>query len=79
MKLLELEDHFDKYRISDALMIIYKLVWDDLCSWYLEIVKPGFEKPIDRTTYNQTISFFKKCMTIMHPLCLLLLKKFGRK
>jgi len=67
MKLLELEDHFDKYRISDALMIIYKLVWDDLCSWYLEIVKPGFEKPIDRTTYNQTISFFKKCMTVMHP------------
>ena len=67
LKLLELEDHFDKYRISDALMIIYKLVWDDLCSWYLEIVKPGFEKPIDRTTYNQTISFFKKCITIMHP------------
>ena len=67
LKLLELEDHFDKYRISDALMIIYKLVWDDLCSWYLEIVKQGFEKPIDRTTYNQTISFFKKCMTVMHP------------
>jgi valyl-tRNA synthetase len=67
LKLIELEDHFDKYRISDALMTIYKLVWDDLCSWYLEIVKPGFEKPIDRTTYNQTISFFKKCMTVMHP------------
>ena len=67
LKLIEIEDHFDKYRISDALMTIYKLVWDDLCSWYLEIVKPGFEKPIDRTTYNQTISFFKKCITIMHP------------
>ena len=67
LKLTEIEDHFDKYRISDALMTIYKLVWDDLCSWYLEIVKPGFEKPIDRTTYNQTISFFKKCMTVMHP------------
>lgn len=67
LKLIELEDHFDKYRISDALMTIYKLVWDDLCSWYLEIVKPGFEKPIDRTTYNQTISFFKKCITVMHP------------
>jgi valyl-tRNA synthetase len=67
LKLIEIEDHFDKYRISDALMTIYKLVWDDLCSWYLEIVKPGFEKPIDRTTYNQTISFFKKCMTVMHP------------
>ena len=48
-------------------MTIYKLVWDDLCSWYLEIVKPGFEKPIDRTTYDQTIIFFKKCLTIMHP------------
>lgn len=67
LKLIEIEDHFDKYRISDALMTIYKLVWDDLCSWYLEIVKPGFEKPIDRTTYNQTIIFFKKCLTIMHP------------
>ena len=67
LKLIEIEDHFDKYRISDALMTIYKLVWDDLCSWYLEIVKPGFEQPIDRITYNQTISFFKKCITIMHP------------
>ena len=67
LKLIEIEDHFDKYRISDALMTIYKLVWDDLCSWYLEIVKPGFEKPIDRTTYAQTIIFFKKCLTIMHP------------
>ena len=67
LKLIEIEDHFDKYRISDALMTIYKLVWDDLCSWYLEIVKPGFEKPIDRTTYDQTIIFFKKCLTIMHP------------
>ena len=67
LKLIEIEDHFDKYRISDALMTIYKLVWDDLCSWYLEIVKPGFVKPIDRTTYAQTIIFFKKCLTIMHP------------
>ena len=67
LKLIEIEDHFDKYRISDALMTIYKLVWDDLCSWYLEIVKPGFEQPIDRITYNQTIRFFKKCITIMHP------------
>lgn len=67
LKLIEIEDHFDKYRISDALMTIYKLVWDDLCSWYLEIVKPGFEKSIDRTTYDQTIIFFKKCLTIMHP------------
>ena len=67
LKLIEIEDHFDKYRISDALMTIYKLVWDDLCSWYLELVKPGFEKSIDRTTYIETINFFKKCLSIMHP------------
>jgi valyl-tRNA synthetase len=67
LKIIEIEDHFDKYRISDALMTIYKLVWDDLCSWYLELVKPGFEKSIDRTTYIETINFFKKCLSIMHP------------
>ena len=67
LKLIEIEDHFDKYRISDALMTIYKLVWDDLCSWYLELVKPGFEKSIDRKTYSETINFFKKCLSIMHP------------
>ena len=67
LKLIEIEDHFDKYRISDALMTIYKLVWDDLCSWYLELVKPGFKKSIDRTTYIETINFFKKCLSIMHP------------
>ncbi|MDA7779270.1 valine--tRNA ligase [Flavobacteriaceae bacterium] len=67
LKLIEIEDHFDKYRISDALMTIYKLVWDDLCSWYLELVKPGFEKSIDRKTYSETINLFKKCLSIMHP------------
>ena len=45
LRLNEIEDHFIKYRISDALMCIYKLVWDDFCSWYLELVKPGFENP----------------------------------
>ncbi len=65
--LKEIEDHFNKYRISDALMSIYKLVWDDFCSWYLEIVKPGFEQPLDFNTYKSSLEFFKKCLTIMHP------------
>ena len=65
--LKEIEDHFNKYRISDALMSIYKLVWDDFCSWYLEIVKPGFEQPVDFNTHKSSLEFFKKCLTIMHP------------
>ena len=65
--LKEIEDHFNKYRISDALMSIYKLVWDDFCSWYLEIVKPGFEQPLDFNTHKSSLEFFKKCLTIMHP------------
>ena len=65
--LKEIEDHFNKYRISDALMSIYKLVWDDFCSWYLEIVKPGFEQPLDFSTHKSSLEFFKKCLTIMHP------------
>ena len=65
--LKEIEDHFNKYRISDALMSIYKLVWDDFCSWYLEIVKPGFGQPLDFNTHKSSLEFFKKCLTIMHP------------
>ena len=67
LRLNEIEDHFIKYRISDALMCIYKLVWDDFCSWYLELVKPGFEKPMSIETYEKSIYLFKKCLTIMHP------------
>ena len=67
LRLNEIEDHFIKYRISDALMCIYKLVWDDFCSWYLELVKPGFEKPMSIKTYEKSIYLFKKCLTIMHP------------
>ena len=65
--LAELEDHFSKYRISDALMVIYKLVWSDFCSWYLEAVKPDFEQPIDSLTYSKTIEIFEKLMRIAHP------------
>ncbi len=63
----ELEDHFSKFRLSDALMSVYKLIWDDFCSWYLEIIKPDFEQPIDKATYDTTIAFFEKLMKVVHP------------
>jgi valyl-tRNA synthetase len=65
--LIELEDHFSKFRISDALMTVYKLTWDDFCAWYLEIIKPEFGKPIDATTYNRTITFFESLLKMLHP------------
>jgi valyl-tRNA synthetase len=65
--LAELEDNFSKFRISDALHTIYKLIWDDFCSWYLEIIKPEFGKPIDQETYNKTIQFFETWLKALHP------------
>jgi valyl-tRNA synthetase len=65
--LIELEDHFAKFRISDALMTTYKLVWDDFCAWYLEIIKPEFTKPIDAATYHKTIGFFESLLKMLHP------------
>ncbi|RDY58126.1 valine--tRNA ligase [Flagellimonas nanhaiensis] len=65
--LKEIEDHFSKYRISDALMAIYKMVWDDFCSWLLEIVKPAYQQPIDQTTYNAVIRLFEENLKLMHP------------
>ena len=65
--LAEIEDHFSKFRISDALMSTYKLVWDDFCSWYLEMIKPEYQKPIDLETYEKTIGFFESIMKILHP------------
>lgn len=65
--LKELNEHFTKFRMSDALMTIYKLIWDDFCSWYLEMVKPEFGKPIDQATYNSTISFFETLLKALHP------------
>jgi len=65
--LAEIEDHFNKYRLSDALMRAYKLVWDDFCSWYLEMIKPGYQQPIDAVTYAATIGYFDQLMKIMHP------------
>jgi valyl-tRNA synthetase len=65
--LLEIEDHFSKFRISDALHSTYKLIWDDFCSWYLEMIKPEFGKPIDKVTYDKTISLFETLLKILHP------------
>ena len=65
--LQETNDNLDKYRLSDALMGIYKLVWDDFCSWYLEMVKAPMNQPIDAVTYNATVEFFENLMKILHP------------
>ncbi|MGI6291929.1 MAG: valine--tRNA ligase [Bacteroidales bacterium] len=62
-----IEDDFSKYRLSEALMNIYKCIWDDFCSTYLEIVKPAYQQPIDRTTYQVTIDLFAKLMQVLHP------------
>lgn len=65
--LAETNDDFSKYRISDALMKIYKLVWDDFCSWLLEMVKPAFGEPIDRQTYEEIIQIFEDNLKLLHP------------
>ncbi|HRY99878.1 MAG TPA: class I tRNA ligase family protein, partial [Bacteroidales bacterium] len=62
-----IEDQYDKYRISDALMGLYKLIWDDFCSWYLEMVKPPFGEPIDAQTLASTKAFFGQLMLLLHP------------
>ncbi len=71
--LIEIEDLFSKFRISDALQSVYKLIWDDFCSQYLELIKPPFDpatgssQPIDRVTYEATINFFERLMGLAHP------------
>ena len=65
--LAEIEDHFSKYRISDALMAIYKLVWDDYSSWLLEIIKPAYQQPIDRITFDAVIHIFEENLKLLHP------------
>ncbi len=65
--LMEIEDHFDKYRISDALMSTYKLIWDDYCSWFLEIVKPQYGEPIDAITFRAVISVLEDNLKLLHP------------
>ncbi|MGF7080013.1 valine--tRNA ligase [Mucilaginibacter sp. UYCu711] len=65
--LIEIADDFSQYRLSEALMATYKLVWDDFCSWYLEMIKPVYLQPIDRETYTKTIAFFENILKILHP------------
>ena len=62
-----IEDHFSKYRISDALMETYKLIWNDFCSWLLEMVKPAYGTPIDEDTYNAVINILENNLKILHP------------
>jgi len=65
--LVEIEDHFSKYRLSDALMTTYKLIWDDFCSWLLEMVKPAYEAPIDKKTYEAVVEILESNLKILHP------------
>lgn len=65
--LAEIEDHYTKYRISDALMATYKLIWDDFCSWFLEMVKPGFGEAMAESTYLEVISILEDNLKILHP------------
>ncbi|PCH97578.1 MAG: valine--tRNA ligase [Bacteroidetes bacterium] len=62
-----IDDHFSKFRMSDALMSVYKLIWDDFCSWYLEIIKPAYEQPIDKSTYDEAIGYLEYLMKLLHP------------
>lgn len=62
-----IEDHFNKFRISDALMTIYTLVRDEFSGWYLEAIKPPYQKPIDQETYNKTIEYLEKLLKVLHP------------
>ena len=63
----EIEEHFANYRLSDALMAIYKLIWDDYCAWYLELVKPAFQAPIETETLEKVKELFQKVLTLAHP------------
>jgi valyl-tRNA synthetase len=64
---LEVDGLMQQFRLSEALKVIYSLIWDDFCSWYLEWIKPGFEQPIDAAVYNKTVDFFDELMQLLHP------------
>ena len=65
--MLEIEDNFEKYRLSDALMATYKLVWDDFCSWFLEMIKPQYQQPIDEATFAKAIEILEDILKLLHP------------
>lgn len=62
-----IDNHYDNYRLSEALMDIYKLIWDDFCSWYLEIIKPDFKKPIPKETLLEVTGYFQDILKVIHP------------
>ena len=63
----EVDDLFSKYRLSEAMTVIYKLFWDDFSSWYLEMIKPAYQQPVNRTTYEHTLGFFDALLKLLHP------------
>ena len=65
--LAEMEDNYNKYRLSDVLMTSYKLIWDDFCSWLLEMIKPAYQQPIDSVTYAEITSIFEDNLKVLHP------------
>jgi valyl-tRNA synthetase len=62
-----MESQYGKYRLSDALMVVYKLFWDEFSSWYLEMVKPGYQQPMDIKTYQATVAYFEQLLLLLHP------------
>ncbi|MDL2215181.1 valine--tRNA ligase [Dysgonomonas sp. OttesenSCG-928-M03] len=64
---VEIDDLFSKYRLSEALMLVYKLFWDEFSSWYLEVIKPAYQKPIDAKTYDATLGYFDSLLRLLHP------------
>lgn len=67
-ELEKINDHYSKYRLNDVAMSLYKLIWDEFCSWYLESIKPAYGEPIDRTTLEATIGLLEKLMIMLHPI-----------
>ena len=65
--IVEMDDLFGKYRLSEAMMAVYKLFWDEFSAWYLEMVKPGYQQPVDKSTYLSTLGFFDALLRLLHP------------
>ena len=63
----EMDDLFGKYRLSEAMMAVYKLFWDEFSSWYLEMIKPAYGQPINKKVYDTTIGFFDNLLHLLHP------------
>ena len=63
----EMDDLFGKYRLSEAMTAVYKLFWDEFSSWYLEMIKPGYQQPVDKSTYLSTLGFFDVLLRLLHP------------